>query len=119
MAISELDEEEAEPEKADYYKELNYKNNVYLKQFVIAKDKQGRGIGTKLIEYLKRYMLSNSCTNIYLYTSKSNIIAQNFYKKNGLEKIGEWTGIPVTMKEVRTYFLYEYERIIHKSERMF
>ena len=44
---------------------------------------QGKGIGTKLLQAAEYYAIKNNMDKMLIPTQKENILACNFYKKNG------------------------------------
>ena len=61
-------------------------NDIYVLQAAIKKDLQGKGIGTKIYDFIKK----NSKPYSYFTASASeeNIQSVNFHKKQGFEEIG-------------------------------
>lgn len=56
--------------------------NAIIEEIVIDEDKQRRGYGKKLMEYVDDYLKKKGVKFLMLWTRKDNI-AYNFYLKNG------------------------------------
>ncbi len=54
----------------------------YLNALCVRPDKQGRGVGSRLLEHLKEHVEKSGINTIYLITHKGTP-AESFYKKNG------------------------------------
>ena len=55
-------------------------NNIHINSIAIDEDFRENGYGTELINYIKKYN-----QNITLNVMQTNLIAINFYKKNGFK----------------------------------
>ncbi len=65
---------------------VTYKiNNNIAKIGLIAvsPNYQGKGIGGKLLNYLENLLFQNNIKTLYIPTQKNNLVACNFYKKQG------------------------------------
>jgi len=56
----------------------------FIDEFYVAKDMQGNGIGTELMDYIKNSFISKNYTRLVLLTNK-DIPAEEFYAKNGFQ----------------------------------
>ena len=66
-----------------------YKNcEVYW--LVVSKRFQGKGVGTKLMEFIEKYAKRKKFCGIYLYTHPIRKNTLHFYKKLGYKKINEF-----------------------------
>lgn len=54
----------------------------FIDEFYVANEKQGNGIGTKLMNYVKASLIKKNYTRLVLLTNKG-IPAEEFYAKNG------------------------------------
>ena len=57
--------------------------------FAVFKDAQGKGIGTKLLVKVYKYLLDHKIDQLYIPTQKENIPACRFYAKKGFHIISE------------------------------
>ena len=62
----------------------NEKCNCEIMALYVDVEYQRKGIGTKLIEYMKRYYKENECKKMIIWTIR-NLENNTFYKKNGGE----------------------------------
>lgn len=60
-----------------------------LERIAVCANQRGRGIASLMLCHLKEQCLSKGITNVYLEVRRSNIIAQNLYKKHDFIKTGE------------------------------
>ena len=56
----------------------------FIEDICVAKYAQRRGVGKKIVEYLRERALSDGCYKVILTCSEQN---QNFYEKIGFQKI--------------------------------
>ena len=54
----------------------------FIDEFYVANEKQGNGIGTKLMDYVKASLIKEDYSRLVLLTNK-DIPAEEFYLKNG------------------------------------
>ena len=52
----------------------------YLTKVFTKKEYRNQGIGTKLLEYIKEYLVNSKCELVFAWPSDNSI---NYYKKNG------------------------------------
>jgi len=64
--------------------------NCEIYWLTVSKKYQGKGIGTLLLNFIKRYAKNKKFRAIYLYTSPIHKDAMKFYKKNNYKKINEF-----------------------------
>lgn len=55
----------------------------YIDDFVVEKSRRGKGIGTQLLSYIKRWAKDHGMTTIKLSSSTPLLRAHHFYEKNG------------------------------------
>ena len=103
-----LSKEEIIPdEDCKFYINLS-SNNIKIKQIAITKSYQNKGIGTALINYIKRYAKDNNIDYIYLYSFSLNEKAKDFYLKNNFVISGVWSALEYKgIKNPKSYF-YSY-----------
>ncbi len=70
---------------------------AYIGFFMINKNNEGNGIGTKIIEQLCHYLKNNGYEKICLGWMKENKQAEGFWKKNRFFETGERTNIHGTV----------------------
>ena len=104
-----LSKEDITPdEECKFYIELS-PNNIKIKQIAITKSYQNKGIGTTLINYIKKYAKDNSIDYIYLYSFSLNDKAKDFYLKNYFVISGVWSTLEYKgIKHPKSYF-YSYK----------
>ena len=84
-------------------------NNIKIKQIAITKSYQNKGVGTSIINYLKKYAKDNNIDYIYLYSFYLNEKGKNFYIKNNFVISGVWsTDEYKGIKNPKSYF-YSYK----------
>jgi len=59
---------------------------MLLEDFVVDQHFRGKGLGTRMLEYMKKIAAENGCTGIVLHTGIHNTGAQRFYAANGMEQ---------------------------------
>ena len=62
-------------------------DRIEIDNIFVEKEHRGKGIGTKLLEYIINYSKNNKIINITLEVRASNTIAQNLYKKKGFIEV--------------------------------
>lgn len=65
-----------------YTETWHEKKHYYLKEMCVIPEKQRRGIGSSLLDELKKHLIYRQGSNIYLLTLRDSQ-AQSFYAKNG------------------------------------
>ena len=82
VGYASLSKEDITPdEECEFYIELS-PNNIKIKQIAITKSYQNKGIGTALINFIKKYAKDIHINYIYLYSFSLNEKAKDFYLKN-------------------------------------
>ncbi|MHB8565821.1 MAG: GNAT family N-acetyltransferase [Nitrososphaerales archaeon] len=59
---------------------------MLVEDFVVDKRFRGIGLGTQMLEYMKKVAAKNGCTGIVLHTGRHNTVAQRFYSAKGMEE---------------------------------
>ncbi|MDO5293155.1 MAG: GNAT family N-acetyltransferase [bacterium] len=54
----------------------------YIDELCIIREEQGRGLGTRFLQYIEEFLLSKGIPQIFLQTDRP-MPAYEFYKKNG------------------------------------
>ena len=67
--------------------EFILENDLYLMQIVVKKNMQNLGIGSRMINHLKKHCKQFSC--ITSNVRPDNVASLNFHKKNGFKVVGE------------------------------
>ena len=109
VGYASLSKEDITPdEECEFYINLS-SNNIKIKQIAITKSYQNKGIGTALINYIKRYAKDNNIDYIYLYSFSLNEKAKDFYLKNNFVISGVWSALEYKgIKNPKSYF-YSYK----------
>ena len=109
VGYASLSKEDITPdEECKFYIELS-SNNIKIKQIAITKSYQNKGIGTALINYIKKYAKDNNIDYIYLYSFSLNDKGKNFYLKNYFVISGVWSTLEYKgIKHPKSYF-YSYK----------
>lgn len=109
VGYASLSKEDITPdEECEFYINLS-SNNIKIKQIAINKNYQNKGIGTALINYIKRYAKDNNIDYIYLYSFSLNEKGKNFYLKNNFIISGVWSSKEYKgIKNPKSYF-YSYK----------
>lgn len=61
---------------------------AYLRWIYVNGDMTGKGIGTKCMKSLKRWLYQKGATRFDTDTATSNLVAQHYYEKNGFTREG-------------------------------
>jgi len=72
---------------------------LYVRSMAVSPEKQGRGIGHKLLEAVDEYAAGSDQERIFLYTTYFVPGAKEMYEKHGYERVrdttaDEWYGTP-------------------------
>ncbi|MFA5070814.1 MAG: GNAT family N-acetyltransferase [Candidatus Pacearchaeota archaeon] len=71
------------------YKSPPFGHGIFLEEFAIKKEFQGKGLGSYLLKEIEKYCKNKRIDIIYLGTEDSNKNkAINFYKKQGYQVVG-------------------------------
>ncbi len=54
-----------------------------LEDMIVTKEVRKDGVGSKLLKYAIEFAKNKECQRITLLTDNNNLVAHNFYKKNG------------------------------------
>lgn len=63
--------------------------SIELSRLCVRSDYQGRGLASKMIEYMMEYGRANGIKSIHYLVSKHNLIAQKAYSRLGFHLVGE------------------------------
>ena len=109
VGYASLSKEDITPdEECEFYIELS-PNNIKIKQIAITKSYQNKGIGTTLINFIKKYAKDDNIDYIYLYSFSLNDKGKNFYLKNNFVISGVWSALEYKgIKHPKSYF-YSYK----------
>ncbi len=109
VGYASLSKEDITPDEGSDFSITISPNNIKIKQIAINKNYQNKGIGTALINYIKRYAKDNNIDYIYLYSMWLNDDGQRFYLKNNFIISGVWSSKEYKgIKNPKSYF-YSYE----------
>jgi ribosomal protein S18 acetylase RimI-like enzyme len=64
-------------------------SQVYLYDIVVAEKHRRKGIGSRMIEELKRHCRMDGADHIWLGTSLENVVAQRTFEGTGARKVSE------------------------------
>lgn len=62
---------------------MRYRVQISIEAICVDEKARGKGIGTKLLEYVREYGKQNGCTDMYLTVNEENENAINLYEKFG------------------------------------
>ena len=62
---------------------MRYRVHISIEAICVDEKARGKGIGTKLLNYVKEYGKQNGCTDMYLTVNEENENAINLYEKFG------------------------------------
>lgn len=69
-----------------FYNEKTLEDGSYeIGNICIIPEYQGKGIGTKILEYIKEFAKENDCTDLYLTVNEENLNAIKLYEKFGFQ----------------------------------
>lgn len=109
VGYASLSNEDIIPDEGSDFSITISPNNIKIKQIAIRKEYQNKGIGTTLINYIKKYAKDNSIDYIYLYSFSLNDYGKNFYLKNNFVISGVWSALEYKgIKNPKSYF-YSYK----------
>ena len=120
VGYASLSKEDIIPDEGSDFSITISPNNIKIKQIAIRKEYQNKGIGTNLINYIKKYAKDNNINYIkkyakdnninyiYLYSFSLNEKAKDFYLKNNFVISGVWSALEYKgIKNPKSYF-YSY-----------
>ncbi len=90
MAISKLTENELNRKYEIYQEEPIMQHSIVIKHLVVSQEYRRQKIATRLFQYIKEYANKNEIDYLYLWTTPENLIAINFYEKQGFYKMGDY-----------------------------
>ncbi len=64
---------------------MRYRKQINIDAICVNEENRGEGIGTLLLEYMKRYGKENNCTDMYLTVNEENENAIKVYEKFGFK----------------------------------
>ncbi len=109
VGYASLSNEDIIPDEGSDFSITISPNNIKIKQIAIRKEYQNKGIGTTLINYIKKYAKDNDIDYIYLYSMWLNKKGQRFYLKNNFVISGVWSALEYKgIKNPKSYF-YSYK----------
>ena len=109
VGYASLSKEDITPDEGSDFSITISPNNIKIRQIAISKNYQNKGIGTALINYIKRCAKDNNIDYIYLYSMWLNDDGQRFYLKNNFAYSGVWsTDEYKGIKDFKSYF-YSYK----------
>lgn len=62
---------------------MRYRVQISIEAICVNENVRGKGIGTKLLEFVKEFGKQNGCTDMYLTVNEENENAINLYEKFG------------------------------------
>lgn len=62
---------------------MRFRKQLSIDAMCVDKTVRHKGIGTKLLEFVKKYALKNDCTDLYLTVNEENIPGIKTYEKFG------------------------------------
>ena len=62
---------------------MRYRVQISIEAICVDEKARGKGIGTKLLEFVKEFGKQNGCTDMYLTVNEENENAINLYEKFG------------------------------------
>lgn len=64
---------------------MRYRKQINIDAICVDEENRGEGIGTLLLEYVKKYGKENNCTDMYLTVNEENEKAIKVYEKLGFK----------------------------------
>lgn len=84
-----------------YFRYSTWKGKfLYLEDFVVSEGMRGRGIGSKLFEYVMEVCLRESCIGMSWQVLDWNESALHFYEKYGAKLDSEWINGRLLRQEI-------------------
>lgn len=84
-----------------YFRYSTWKGKfLYLEDFVVSEDNRGKGIGSKLFEYVMEICIVESCVGMSWQVLDWNQPALNFYEKYGSKLNSEWINGRLLRQEI-------------------
>ena len=64
---------------------MRYRKQLDIEVLCVDEEYRGRGIGTKLLDFIKTIAIDNNCTDLYLTVNEENKNAIHVYEKYGMK----------------------------------
>lgn len=64
---------------------MRYRKQLQIEAICVDEKNRGKGIGTELLEYARKFGTENNCTDLYLTVNKENEKAIKIYEKFGFK----------------------------------
>ena len=64
---------------------MRYRKQLQIEAICVDEENRGKGIGTELLKYVKKFGKENNCTDLYLTVNKENENAIKAYEKFGFK----------------------------------
>ena len=64
---------------------MRYRKQLQIEAICVDEKNRGKGIGTELLEYARKFGKENNCTDLYLTVNKENEKAIKIYEKFGFK----------------------------------
>ncbi len=64
---------------------MRYRKQLQIEAICVDEENRGKGIGTKLLEYARKFAKEDNCTDLYLTVNKENENAIKVYEKFGFK----------------------------------
>ena len=64
---------------------MRYRKQLEIEAICVDQKYRGKGIGTELLKYVKKFGKENNCTDLYLTVNKENVNAIKVYEGFGFK----------------------------------
>jgi ribosomal protein S18 acetylase RimI-like enzyme len=64
---------------------MRYRKQLQIEAICVDEENRGKGIGTELLEYARKFAKEDNCTDLYLTVNKENEKAIKFYEEFGFK----------------------------------
>ncbi len=64
---------------------MRYRKQLQIEAICVDEKNRGKGIGTELLKYVKKFGKENNCTDLYLTVNKENKNASKVYEEFGFK----------------------------------
>ena len=64
---------------------MRYRKQLQIEAICVDEENRGKGIGTELLEYARKFAKENNCTDLYLTVNKENENAIKVYEEFGFK----------------------------------
>jgi ribosomal protein S18 acetylase RimI-like enzyme len=82
------------------------KDRLLLNWIIVLKEYREKGIGTKILDYIKKYAKRKKFRGISVNTGSKTFWARKFYEKNNFKKVGS----------VKNYYKFDKKQIFYWYE---